>query len=554
MRVYVGALLASFLPPAPATFAYLSLGMFDRRLFLGRPPQLAAAAASTRSGAAIPIKLGDRGRSGKPSPSLALSRKPSIPLRSSAQGRKVVGSIVQQNTASAPSGNDDPGIASTARFNVIGCSTVPDGSSKAVTSSVEASVSTSSSKRSKTAAVARRLLPSRSTLTLTTTRNHKPKADISMATSSVASSSASRLLSTQSSGRLAPTSSSNVLAPRRTVFAQRSTLSLKAGSEDKKGISEGPGAAKTVARQGDGLSRLRPRERSPLALQLRGEKESGLGAVATKANNARLESPALNCAGSMTERRGARLSSMNAQDEASTSSSTQLTTPSKPIRPPVSSSGTPTSRIPTSTFPTPDLPRLVSATWTRPSLDAASPGHGSTPAMKLDDQQQLKDVELSFTADDDIADDRDESGDGLFLDSLDFGFATSRFGPTAPVSSRTLPLPPLDSPLHLQPQTQSSSSGSVGALVGDGDSRGDGDGGLIKPSRSSMGQSRQSWERSLALIKAERDEAIAQVRYLRRDEVKAAWGEVVRAGEGNLEDVRGMLCLLREMREVLELS
>ncbi|WWC98450.1 hypothetical protein V866_005341 [Kwoniella sp. B9012] len=147
-----------------------------------------------------------------------------------------------------------------------------------------------------------------------------------------------------------------------------------------------------------------------------------------------------------------------------------LGSPSRPTRIPT----TPSSRPPSqSVLQTPALPRVTSIPWTSHNPD-----------------DQLKDVELSFTAEYD-------SNDTSLIEPLDFGFATSRF------NSKT--------PLPLYKNTSIS---------------------------------------DLENIQYERDERVREVRKLKSQGVKEAWSEVVRASEGDLEEVR----IMQELIEALMLD
>ncbi|KAK6906503.1 hypothetical protein I204_00691 [Kwoniella mangroviensis CBS 8886] len=146
-----------------------------------------------------------------------------------------------------------------------------------------------------------------------------------------------------------------------------------------------------------------------------------------------------------------------------------LGSPSRPTRIPT----TPLSRPPQAILQTPALPRITSIPWTSHNPD-----------------DQLKDVELSFTAEDD-------SNDNSLIEPLDFGFATSRFN-----SKSALPL-------------------YNNTCVSD-----------------------------LENIQYERDEKVREVRELKSQGVKEAWSEVVRAGEGDLEEVM----IMQELIEALMLD
>ncbi|WVQ63416.1 uncharacterized protein L199_001569 [Kwoniella botswanensis] len=147
-----------------------------------------------------------------------------------------------------------------------------------------------------------------------------------------------------------------------------------------------------------------------------------------------------------------------------------LGSPSRPTRIPT----TPSSRPPSqSVLQTPALPRVNTMPWT-----------------SHDPDDQLKDVELSFTAEDD-------SNDTSLIEPLDFGSATSRFAHKTPL------------PLYKN------------ASVSD-----------------------------LENIQYERDEKVREVRKLKSQGVKEAWSEVVRASEGDLAEIR----IMQELVEALKLD
>ncbi|WWC65272.1 uncharacterized protein I303_107889 [Kwoniella dejecticola CBS 10117] len=163
-----------------------------------------------------------------------------------------------------------------------------------------------------------------------------------------------------------------------------------------------------------------------------------------------------------------------------------LGTPSRPSRIPVTPSSQAPSQLsrrsPAGPAParTPALPRLASMPWT-PSAD-----------------EQLKDLELSFSAEDDTQ-------DASSMDPLDFGFATSRFAlrPTAGKGFRYA--------AHVGPRASDTSTPE-------------------NVQNKLMERKQQS------------------------EEVREAWNGVKRAGEGDLEAVRLMMELIETLTADLEQS
>ncbi|WVW80740.1 hypothetical protein I302_102726 [Kwoniella bestiolae CBS 10118] len=149
----------------------------------------------------------------------------------------------------------------------------------------------------------------------------------------------------------------------------------------------------------------------------------------------------------------------------------RLASPSRPSRIPT----TPSSRP--SIMQTPALPRITSIPWTSHNPD-----------------DQLKDVELSFTAEDDSS-----------IEALDFGFglATSRFALRTPLADKV------------------------------------------------SEKDEQSLE--LEKIRYERDEKVRELRKVRGQIVRESWSEVVRVGEGDLEEVKIMQELIEGLKADLDM-
>ncbi|WWC92400.1 uncharacterized protein L201_007357 [Kwoniella dendrophila CBS 6074] len=143
---------------------------------------------------------------------------------------------------------------------------------------------------------------------------------------------------------------------------------------------------------------------------------------------------------------------------------------------------TPLSRQPSSSnAQTPVLPRIASIPW-----------------IAQDPDEQLKDLDLSFNAE-------DESHDDSFIEPLDFGFATSRFAP--------------------RPSEKSSL--------------------IIKNDEKRL-------QAEIEEYKLEKERLVRELRGSRNQGVKEAWSEVVRAGEGDLEEVRHMLEVVESMKADLD--
>ncbi|WVF67893.1 hypothetical protein IAT40_002654 [Kwoniella sp. CBS 6097] len=522
------------------------------------PPQLvtSASASSTSARFGPPIKLG---RLGKP----ALSRQPSIPLRAGAANRKA------GTTSTIPA---NP--SSTVLVPIVTSeATAATGEKRMYTSDGTGPARITSTKGKGVGSVARRLLPARSALALnknnTDTSTHtKPPAKRKLLPNTNAESgvtpSAGALLQpqpqSQFSATVAPKASSSILAPRRTVSAQRSIISLRCAEAHRKTSDKAPGGSiSTVveASKNGRLHSLRPRGKNPLSTKIQSTTliESDIGhcsasrqtSNATTTTSASTSSPLREnhektpsnaikfCPGLGTPSRSSQVSS-----SASSSIYTSI--------------GTPTTRIPTANFSTPALPRLVSTTCTNTAHNNAHDfgldhdhdhdyGWGSCTSGGFDDQQQLKDLELSFTGEDDDADTADGEGDGSgsMVDPLDFGFATSRFAPSRP---RQLPVTDThtkDAEFKLKDNVFSPTSPRTISSHG-----------LVEEIERRKLEGDENL--SLAHLKVERDQAIITAREMHRDAVRSAWQDVIRAGEGDMDEIKEMIGLLRGLSEDLGLE
>ncbi|OCF45638.1 hypothetical protein I317_00540 [Kwoniella heveanensis CBS 569] len=504
------------------------------------PPQSQANESSGRLGGA-PIKLG---RLGRPT----LSRQPSMPLRSGTTRRPV---------AVAARASQQPVLASTVTDQRNLQVQVPPSCDDTFCNVSNRPIKASSTDiiPAPAPAPARRLLPVRSTLALTGTNTASSTSTNPLKAGTTGTSTVPT--SARPIARLTSKASLRVLAPKRTVPAQRSTSTLNLGVG-------GTGSVDQKGRVGT----LRQRGKSPLAAEIvdvptmppSSGTDSQNGSTARGARAGKTLAPlgSENQSGLQRRKVQPRTKYQSAATSTLTTSATPskayqgLGTPSRPTQPSSTQIETPcsSSRIPTSTCLTPALPRLVSTTtWASPTLHTGK----NILAGRLDDdddgdQQQLKNVELSFTGtvDDEtetttghsgLDGDGDGDGNGSFVNSLDFRFATSRFAPPRGTFSS----------ISTSASTLGEDSGSIASVL---------NGNLFSLTRNSGIEYQQAGERrhleaALERAESERDRTVASLIEMKREAVHSAWGQVVRAGVSDLDDLRSMLSLLRELSEDL---